>query len=585
MLEGEYAGAARRRPAPRPAEPVVVFAGRHIPEKRVPALVAGDRAARASACPSCAATIFGDGPERAGGAGARSRAHGLGGRRRARRASSTPRRSTRRCARALCLVLPSRREGYGLVVVEAAARGDAERRRRGPTTRDRAGRGRRQRLRRRVRVGRSDLAAAIVRVRAAGPALRESTAAWFGRNARRLSLEQSLATVLAAYGHESIGGREPPDTDHRSHRPGRRLPRGATARGRRRGDRHGAHAEGALERPGPGHLEGRVPLLPADLLDPASIARAVAERRARTRSTTSPRRRSCPTRGTTRPRSIGGDRRRHRRAAGRRRGARRRRARAGRQLERDLRRRRRLAAAEDVADAPAQPLRRGEARRAWARRRAARTPRPLPRLGDHVQPRVAAAARAVPAAQGHRRRRRDRARRRPRRSRSAISRPCATGRCPRRRRAGWCSRCATRRPATTSSRRGSAAHGRRPRRRGVRRGRRRAARDPRRPRPRARSTRASCGRRSRGRRSATRRRRARCSAGGRETRSSSSSPRWSRPTSRGSAAPRTRADRSGPGDRARRPQPRLPRARRDRRHGDLRPRADARGWRRATALG
>jgi glycosyltransferase involved in cell wall biosynthesis len=38
VLEGEYAGALEPR-EPRRAEPVVVFAGRHIPEKRVPALV------------------------------------------------------------------------------------------------------------------------------------------------------------------------------------------------------------------------------------------------------------------------------------------------------------------------------------------------------------------------------------------------------------------------------------------------------------------------------------------------------------------------------------------------------------------
>jgi glycosyltransferase involved in cell wall biosynthesis len=44
-----------------------------------------------------------------------------------------------------------------------------------------------------------DLAAAILRVHEAGDALRRSTADWFRRNARRLSLESSLETVLAAY--------------------------------------------------------------------------------------------------------------------------------------------------------------------------------------------------------------------------------------------------------------------------------------------------------------------------------------------------------------------------------------------------
>jgi glycosyltransferase involved in cell wall biosynthesis len=102
-------------------------------------------------------------------------------------------------SRALCLVLPSRREGYGLVVVEAAARGTPS-----------------------VVVAGDDnaaaelvvdgengfvaasaepeeLAAAILRVHEAGPALRERTVRWFAHNAERLSLEGSLETVLEAY--------------------------------------------------------------------------------------------------------------------------------------------------------------------------------------------------------------------------------------------------------------------------------------------------------------------------------------------------------------------------------------------------
>ena len=51
--------------------------------------------------------------------------------------------------RALCLVFPSRREGYGLVVVEAAAVGHADRRRRRARQRGRgARRGGRERVRR-----------------------------------------------------------------------------------------------------------------------------------------------------------------------------------------------------------------------------------------------------------------------------------------------------------------------------------------------------------------------------------------------------------------------------------------------------
>jgi glycosyltransferase involved in cell wall biosynthesis len=45
-----------------------------------------------------------------------------------------------------------------------------------------------------------ELAAAILRVYEAGPALRDSTAEWFAANARPLSLEASLETVMRAYG-------------------------------------------------------------------------------------------------------------------------------------------------------------------------------------------------------------------------------------------------------------------------------------------------------------------------------------------------------------------------------------------------
>ena len=45
-----------------------------------------------------------------------------------------------------------------------------------------------------------DLAAAILRVRTAGPALRGSTAAWYAEHARELSLADSLGRVAAAYG-------------------------------------------------------------------------------------------------------------------------------------------------------------------------------------------------------------------------------------------------------------------------------------------------------------------------------------------------------------------------------------------------
>jgi glycosyltransferase involved in cell wall biosynthesis len=44
-----------------------------------------------------------------------------------------------------------------------------------------------------------DLGAAIVRVWEEGEALRERTRAWYARNARRLSLDASVETVVATY--------------------------------------------------------------------------------------------------------------------------------------------------------------------------------------------------------------------------------------------------------------------------------------------------------------------------------------------------------------------------------------------------
>ena len=126
-------------------------------------------------------------------------------------------------------------------------------------------------------------------------------------------------------------------------------------------------------------------------------------------------------------------------------------------LERGLRRRGREPADRAQPDAPALALRRGEARRARPRGSDARALRALRVLGHHLQPRVAAAARALPPAQGHARRGRDQARprararaRRPRRGARLVAR--------RRRRArarGW--RCRPTSPATTSSRRASGA--------------------------------------------------------------------------------------------------------------------------------
>jgi glycosyltransferase involved in cell wall biosynthesis len=197
ILEGEYDGPLERPEPRRPSQsPVVVFAGRHIPEKRVPALVPAVGLAREEVA-QLRCTIFGDGPER-GEVLRRVAEAGLGdvvevpG-------FVAPGTVEDALRGALCMVLPSRREGYGLVVVEAAAAGTPSVVVRDP---DNAAT---ELVEEGVNgfvaasAAPEDLAAAILSVHRAGPALRESTADWFERNAERLSLSSSLEVVARAY--------------------------------------------------------------------------------------------------------------------------------------------------------------------------------------------------------------------------------------------------------------------------------------------------------------------------------------------------------------------------------------------------
>ena len=194
------AGIAEPTQAGAAAEPVVVFAGRHIPEKRVPSIVPAIALARAGALPGLRAEILGDGPERGEvlrlvdefGLGDSISVSGF----------VSAQAVEQAIQRAMCLVLPSKREGYGLVLIEAAAHGTPSVVVADP---DNAA----------VELvtegvngfiapsaSPEDLAAAIVRVHQAGPPLRESTAAWFTRNAELLSLERSLEIALSVYSGE-----------------------------------------------------------------------------------------------------------------------------------------------------------------------------------------------------------------------------------------------------------------------------------------------------------------------------------------------------------------------------------------------
>lgn len=194
-LEGQYAERHEAGP-PETALPVAVFAGRFIPEKRVTALVRALARAREQ-IPDLRGEIYGDGPEREEVLGAIA-GLGLDG------YVSAPgfveaEVLEQALSTALCLLLPSRREGYGRVVVEAAARGVPTVVVEGP---DNAAA---ELVEEGVNgaiassAAADDLAAAIVRVHRAGPELRRSTLDWFRRNSERLSLERSLQTVLEAY--------------------------------------------------------------------------------------------------------------------------------------------------------------------------------------------------------------------------------------------------------------------------------------------------------------------------------------------------------------------------------------------------
>jgi glycosyltransferase involved in cell wall biosynthesis len=192
---GVYAGPLQR-PEPEQAEPTVVFVGRHIPEKGVLALPPALAAARRQ-LPELRGEILGDGPLR-GEVQRLVRELDLDGVVSLRGfVGEEQRRAAVR--RALCLASPSTREGYGLVIVEAAALGTPS------VVVDSPDNAALELVEDGVNgvVARSaepdELSAAIVRIHQAGDALRASTADWFGRNAKRLSLESSFETVIAAY--------------------------------------------------------------------------------------------------------------------------------------------------------------------------------------------------------------------------------------------------------------------------------------------------------------------------------------------------------------------------------------------------
>jgi glycosyltransferase involved in cell wall biosynthesis len=174
----------------------VLFAGRLIPEKQAPLGVAAIALA-AERIEGLRGEFFGEGPERPALEAAIVR-HGL---QEVVRAPGFAAEATveAEMRRAMCLLLPSRREGYGLVIVEAAARGT-------PSVvvagEDNAATELIEEEVNGTIAPRADpeaIADAIVRVYDAGMALRERTVRWYAENAGRLSLESSLGVVLEGY--------------------------------------------------------------------------------------------------------------------------------------------------------------------------------------------------------------------------------------------------------------------------------------------------------------------------------------------------------------------------------------------------
>ncbi|MGH2865046.1 MAG: glycosyltransferase family 4 protein [Solirubrobacteraceae bacterium] len=202
VLRGLYAGSVEPAAA-HACEPVVLFAARLIPEKQVRLAVAAMGLA-AKRIEGLIGEFLGQGPER-DALDAAIAEHGLQGTVTARGFTDTETLDAE-MRRAMCMLVTSRREGYGLVVVEAAAcatpsvvvagedNAATELIEEGvngavaPTAHPEA------------------VADAIVRVHEAGIAMRASTARWFAENADWLSLESSLQSVLDVYSASGGGG-------------------------------------------------------------------------------------------------------------------------------------------------------------------------------------------------------------------------------------------------------------------------------------------------------------------------------------------------------------------------------------------
>jgi glycosyltransferase involved in cell wall biosynthesis len=196
LLKGAYDGPVDQR-EPRPTrDPLVVYIGRHIPEKRVAAIPQAIALARTQ-IPGLRATIFGDGPDRAAVVREIERL-GLQG------VVDCPGFAPwdtvdAELRRAMCLILPSRREGLGLGIVEALARGTPAVVAAGP---DNAATELIEEHCNGFVAESADpavLARALVAVHEAGPPLIDRTRSWFVANARRLTIDASMVELETVY--------------------------------------------------------------------------------------------------------------------------------------------------------------------------------------------------------------------------------------------------------------------------------------------------------------------------------------------------------------------------------------------------
>jgi glycosyltransferase involved in cell wall biosynthesis len=208
VLPGLYAGDVEPTPADHVDPNLVVYAGRHVREKRIDALVEGLAVARTRR-PDLRLELFGDGPERPR---LESLAVRLGVERAVVFHGRRPEDEVAAAiARAACLATASEREGYGLIVVEAAARGT-------PSVVVAGSENAAFEL---VKEGingavaadpsPSQIADAVLSTLDGGDGLRSSTVSWFHQNAASLRIDRSIDLVA-----ETIGCLRPGKSDRDS---------------------------------------------------------------------------------------------------------------------------------------------------------------------------------------------------------------------------------------------------------------------------------------------------------------------------------------------------------------------------------